>query len=165
MRPRQRIGGRREAAGNRDRRRAKMAGRPTSSPRGRDTGTSRGARSCKRSSVASTMGSPVEALADEPTQEHVGQRSHRHALVMRHVGAHHHDARPLGQAGAREVQRLVVAMHAPSPTRASSTKFRAAGGSVHHGGEGGRIRATTRSSPNPRSRPSPGTPKAESTDR
>ena len=66
---------------------AEMAGRPhllAAGPRHRHV--------ARRTLVEEQLGGlddglAVEALAEQPSQQHVGERGHRHALVMRHVGS------------------------------------------------------------------------------
>ncbi len=49
----------------------------------------------------------VEASAHHPVEQGVGESHDRHALVVRHVGAHDRLLPAFGQAGRREVDRLV----------------------------------------------------------
>ena len=139
MGPRQRLGRRGEAAGGGDRRLAEVAGRPhllTARPRHRHV--------ARRALVQQELGGlhhglGVEALAQAPAEEHVGERGQGHALVMRHVGAHHRHPGPLGPPRAREVQRLVEAVGAlPAQARELDEVSRRRG-RVDHGGERGRV--------------------------
>ena len=87
----------------------------TSSARGRATSTSRGIRSWSSSSVASTIGSAMEALHHHAVVEDVADGHQRHPLVVGHVALHDRDRRPLGEPARRVVERLPEAVRPAAP--------------------------------------------------
>ena len=113
----------------------------------------------------------VEALHHEVAEQRVGERDERHALVVGHVGAHHRP--PDGPAAAsvspsagssaprvRVVDGLVEAVRALEPSSARRRRLRGARRGLEHRGERRGVRRHHQSSPRPRFRPRPGTPKA-----
>ena len=81
----------------------------------------------------------MEARPHDPIQHGIGDGDDRHALVMRHEGAHHSDRLAVRNPGRREVQRLV---EAKPPARADHRKpGQVAYGRlrIDHGRQGGGI--------------------------
>ncbi len=156
MGPGERLGGGGEAARGGNRRLAQVAGRPHFlAPRPRHRHVAR------RALVQEQLGRlhhgrPVEALAQAPVEEHVGERGHRHALVMRHVGAHHRDARPLGPPRPGEVQRLVEPVRALPTEPPELDEVSRRRGGVDHGRQRGRVRRDHEVLAQPALQPQPG---------
>ena len=128
----------------------------TSSPRGRITGDV-----ARRALLQEQLGGlhhrlAVEALAHAAVEQHVGERDERHALVVRHVGADHRDARALGEARARVVERLVEAVRAPAARARELDEVARRRGGIDHRRQRRRVRRDHQVLAEPALEPEPG---------
>ena len=103
----------------------------------------------------------VKARAHGAAVQRVRDRDDRHALVVRHVHAHHLARLAGRQPLRRVVHRLVEPVLAVATRAARARKLRTASCGSNIAASAVAYGATTTSSPRPRRRPSPGTPKFE----
>ena len=82
----------------------------------------------------------VEPRPHRAVEKRVGDGDDRHALMMRHEGAHDRDGLAFRHAGRRVVERLVEAVAAARAERGEPVEVARRGLRIDHGRERGRVR-------------------------